>query len=45
LLARDIYQAGLVLRKKYSLLKYTCLLAVGGVLSLSVATVIHLIIQ
>lgn len=44
-LAKDIYQIGLVLRKKYILLKYTYILAFAGVLLLSTSTVIFLVFQ
>ena len=43
LLARDLYQTGQVLLKKYKLLKYTYLLAMIGILLLVVATIINFI--
>ena len=44
-LAKDIYQIGLVLRKKYILLKYTYILAFAGVFLLASSTVIFLVFQ
>jgi hypothetical protein len=41
LLAKDLYQIGIVLRKKYYLLKYTYLLAVAGVVLLAFSTVVY----
>ena len=45
LLAKDIYQIGLILRKKYILLKYTYILAFVGVFLLSSSTVAFLLVQ
>ena len=45
LLARDLYQTGFVLRKKYALLKYTYLLAVTGIILLALSTVLSLFIR
>jgi len=45
LLAKDIYQTGIVLRKKYVLLKYTYILAFVGVLVLASSVVAFLFIR
>ena len=45
LLAKDIYQTGVVLRKKYILLKYTYILAFAGVLLLASSVVAFLFIR
>lgn len=44
-LAKDLYQGGSVLRKKYVLLKYTYLLAVAGVALLAFSSVLFLFIR
>ena len=41
LLAKDLYQVGQVLRKKYFLLKYTYILAVSGVVLLAFSTIFY----
>ena len=43
--AKDLYQGGSVLRKKYVLLKYTYLLAVAGVALLAFSSVLFLFIR
>ena len=45
LLAKDLFQIGFVLKKKYSLLKYAYLLTVTGVILLAVITIVSMFIQ
>jgi hypothetical protein len=43
-LAKDLFQIGIVLKKKYKLLKYTYLLAACGVILLVISLIIYLLI-